>query len=350
VLIAGCSGRPAEFAFYQDEIAEGTSVPIVTVTSRAAEGTAEQPYAGGRSTALSFAEIDVWVPEDRKPGSIKLPNDNPDPATQFGVTNTADLPSETAVLSALNRQLGLLPPNSRDVVIFVHGYNVSYVSGVYRHAQILHDFGRQAVGLHYSWPSAGKTNAYLYDRDSVQFARDGLARTLEIAARSKARSVTVVAHSMGTLLTMEALRQVALSGKPSVLRRISPLILAAPDIDEKVFESQIAKIKPLPAPFIILASQNDKALKLSRDLRGGTPRVGQGSNIEELQKLGITVFDLSAIKDGQDGASHATFANSPTLIKLIQSGAISPEALPEDREALSSRVGSAVADMFYIGE
>lgn len=328
----------------------GTSVSILTVTSRAAEDDRSIPFAGGRSASLSYAEIDVWVPENRKPGSIKLPDEKPDPQTQFGITGLTDLESQAAVLNALNRQLDRLPPDNRDIVVFVHGYNVSYVSGVYRHAQILHDFGRNAVGLHYSWPSAAKTSAYLYDRDSVQFSRDGLAATLEIAARSKAKSVAVVAHSMGTLLTMEALRQVALTGKTSVLRRISPLILAAPDIDERVFESQIAKIRPLPEPFIILASKKDKALKLSRDLRGGTPRVGQGNNIEDLQSLGISVIDLTSITDGQDGASHATFANSPTLISLMQSGAISPNSLPEDEQALSSRLGDRVADMFFLGQ
>jgi len=351
LVMAGCGSRAAEFAFYPEQPAEGTSVPVFTVTSRAKEDEDPgRPYAGGRSLSLSYSEIDVWVPEDRDPGSIRLPKANPDPKSEFGITKNESLSSPGAMLSALNRQLRMLSPKDRTVVVFVHGYNVSYVSGVYRHAQILHDFGRNAVGLHYSWPSAAKTNAYLYDRDSVQFARDGLVQTLEIAARSNARSVAVVAHSMGTLLTMEALRQLSLTGKAFVLGKIDPLVLAAPDIDERVFESQVAAINPLPEPFIILASQRDKALKLSRDLRGGTPRVGQGNNIDKLQQLGITVIDLSAIKDGQDGASHATFANSPTLITLVQSGAISPDSLPETREALSERVGGAVADMFYLVE
>ncbi|MEO0980722.1 MAG: alpha/beta fold hydrolase, partial [Pseudomonadota bacterium] len=233
--------------------------------------------------------------------------------------------------------------------IFIHGYNVSYVSGIYRQAQLIHDFNQPVVGIHYSWPSAGKTSAYLYDRDSVQFARDGLQKTIELAARSEAKTVAVVAHSMGTLLTMEAVRQLSLANKKSVLKKISPLVLASPDIDEDVFASQVAVIDPRPAPFLVLASRKDKALKLSRDLRGGTARVGQGNDIESLQALGITVLDLSEISDGQDGASHATFANSPTLIRLIQTGAISPVSLPETREAFAQRVGDGVADMLFLG-
>lgn len=349
LFLAGCAGTPAQFELIDDLQSEGTTVPIFAVTPRKPIDDPKIRFGGGRSSELSYAEIDVWVPEDRKPGTIKVPSRNPDPATEFGVTGMRETGSAAEQLALINAQLRRLKPSDRIVMIFIHGYNVSYVSGIYRQAQLIHDFNQPVVGIHYSWPSAGKTSAYLYDRDSVQFARDGLQRTIELAARSEAKSVAVVAHSMGTLLTMEAVRQLSLANKKSVLRKISPLVLASPDIDEDVFASQVAVIDPKPDPFLVLASRKDKALKISRDLRGGTARVGQGGDIESLQELGITVLDLSEIDDGQDGASHATFANSPTLIGMIQSGAISPVSLPENREAFAQRVGDSVADMLFLG-
>ncbi|MEM9104709.1 MAG: alpha/beta hydrolase [Pseudomonadota bacterium] len=349
LLLSACAAPKAQFAYYTAETADGLSVSVLAATPREPVDDPSLRFNGGRHQELSFAEIDVWIPRDRKPGTIKLPSDNPDPASEFGVTGLKEIDTDREALQTINRKLRDLPAGERNIFIFVHGYNVSYVSGVYRHAQMLHDFGQSAVGLHYSWPSAAKTSAYLYDRDSVQFARDGLQQTIEMAASSDADSVAVVAHSMGTLLTMEAIRQLSLSGKKSALRRISPLILASPDIDEDVFGSQIAVIDPKPDPFVILASRRDKALKFSRDLRGGTPRVGQGESVEELQNLGITVIDLTEISDSQDRASHATFANSPTLIGLIQSGAISPETLPDDNATFASRVGDNLADILYLG-
>jgi len=349
LFLAACAGRPAEFAFYDATEAEGTSVEILAVTPRKPVDDPTLRYGGGRNSELSYADIGVWVPENRDLGTIRTPSRAPDPSIEFGITSFRDVASRRDALAIVNAQLRRLPPSDRIVMIFIHGYNVSYVSGVYRQAQLIHDFKQPVVGIHYSWPSAGKTSAYLYDRDSVQFARDGLQETIELAARSDARAVAVVAHSMGTLLTMEAVRQLALSKKAAVLKRISPLVLASPDIDQDVFVSQISVLDPKPDPFVVLASRKDKALKLSRDLRGGTSRIGQGDNIEDLQELGITVLDLSEISDGKDGASHATFANSPTLIRMIQSGAISPNTLPENREAFAQRVGDSVADMLFLG-
>lgn len=349
LFLAACASAPAQFELIDGVQSEGTTVPIFAVTPRQPVDDPKVRFGGGRNSELSYAEIDVWVPKDRKPGTIKVPSRDPDPATEFGITGMRETGSAAEQLALINTQLRRLKPSDRIVMIFIHGYNVSYVSGIYRQAQLIHDFNQPVVGIHYSWPSAGKTSAYLYDRDSVQFARDGLQKTIELAARSEAKSVAVVAHSMGTLLTMEAVRQLSLANKKSVLGKISPLVLASPDIDEDVFASQIAVIDPKPDPFLVLASRNDKALKLSRDLRGGTARVGQGNNIEALQERGITVLDLSRITDGQDGASHATFANSPTLIKMIQSGAISPVSLPETREAFAQRVGDGVADMLFLG-
>ena len=349
LFLAACAGTPAQFELIEHMQSEGKTVPIFAVTPRKPVDDPKIRFGGGRNSDLSYAEIDVWVPKDRKPGTIKTPSRDPDPATEFGVTRFRETKSASEQLALINAQLRRLKPSDRIVMIFIHGYNVSYVSGIYRQAQLIHDFNQPVVGIHYSWPSAGKTSAYLYDRDSVQFARDGLQKTIELAARSEAKSVAVVAHSMGTLLTMEAVRQLSLANKKSVLRKISPLVLASPDIDEDVFASQVAVIDPKPDPFLVLASRKDKALKLSRDLRGGTARVGQGDDIESLQELGITVLDLSEIDDGQDGASHATFANSPTLIRMIQSGAISPVSLPETREAFAQRVGDSVADMLFLG-
>ncbi|WP_299474626.1 alpha/beta fold hydrolase [uncultured Roseibium sp.] len=349
LLLVACAGGPAEFALYDPAPAQGSVVPILAITPRKPVDDPKLRYGDGRNSDLSYADIDVWVPDDRKLGTIKPPSHTPDPSSEFGVTGIDEVASESDALARINAQLKRLPPDDRIVMIFIHGYNVSYVSGIYRQAQLIHDFDQPVVGIHYSWPSAGKTSAYLYDRDSVQFARDGLQRTIELAARSNARTVAVVAHSMGTLLTMEAVRQLSLSNKKSALKRISPLVLASPDIDGDVFRSQISVIEPKPSPFVVLASRKDKALKISRDLRGGTSRIGQGDDIEALQELGITVVDLSEITDGQDGASHATFANSPTLIRLIQSGAISPASLPENREAFARRVGDGVADMLFLG-
>jgi esterase/lipase superfamily enzyme len=48
------------------------------------------------------------------------------------------------------------------------------------------------------------------------------------------------------------------------------------------------------------------------------PRVG-ASDAAELEKLGLTVIDLSEIDDSSSG-SHSKFAGSPEVVKLIGAG------------------------------
>ena len=63
----------------------------------------------------------------------------------------------------------------------------------------------------FSWPSRGGLLNYSYDKESANFSRGDLANVLRTAADSPAvAEVTVLAHSMGAWLAMEALRQVAL--------------------------------------------------------------------------------------------------------------------------------------------
>ena len=78
----------------------------------------------------------------------------------------------------------------------------------------------------------------------------------------------------------------------------------------------------VPRPFVeriyLLVSADDAALRVSRRIAGGVPRVG-AADTAELEKLGVTVIDLSQISDLSSG-SHSKFAGSPEVVKLIGAG------------------------------
>ena len=345
-LIAGCGGSPAEFDFVQqspDGASLGSVTQVLVATPRNPVDDPRFRFGRGRSDTLSYADIRVWVPNNRKPGSIKTPKGTADPRRDFAITEYAAIDGGGDFLKQINADLARLPEEDRDIFFFVHGYNVPFTSGVYRHAQMKHDYNAGAVAVHYSWPSAGEAPAYLYDRDSVQYARDGLEQTLELLTRSNAQEIFVVAHSMGTLLTMEAFRQLSLRGKTRTLGRLGPLVLASPDIDEDVFKRQVEAIHPVPKPFVIFTSEKDRALRLSSQLRGGAPRVGQGKHIEALREMGIVVVNLTDIEDTGDSVNHSTFASSPTVVSLVASGALGAEALHEEETAATSSSASAAA-------
>ena len=101
--------------------------------------------------------------------------------------DAARIPDERAFVAAVDARAAGAPPGERRIMVFVHGFNTNFAEGVYRQAQMMHDFGTPAIGVHYSWPSAADARLYLYDRDSAFFARDGLERLLRLLADTRRR-------------------------------------------------------------------------------------------------------------------------------------------------------------------
>lgn len=137
----------------------------------------------------------------------------------------------------------------------------------------------------------------------------------------------MVGHSMGAYVVMEALRDLAMTGRRKTLGRIGGVVLAAPDIDVDVFQSQVRDIGKLPKPFTIVVSRRDRALGISRRLAGGHPRVGSGSDIAMLQANEITVLDAS----DTDGGTHNVFASSPALMDVVNNNELMRSLLRSDQ-------------------
>lgn len=330
--VTGCASDPEILPVISAGTPGASVEHVLVATSRRPNDNELVLYAGDRSSTLNFAEIAVSVPPDREPGTISYPNSKPDPKRQFAPLRAHTGLSRGQFLSKVNSRLEALPENEQVVFIFVHGYNTDFPESVYRHAQILHDFDVPGAAITFSWPSAGDPALYLYDHDSAQFSASRLAETLSIIASSKARSIILMGHSMGAALTMGALRELSLRGDKSVLRRVDALVLAAPDIDVDVFSAQVAAIDPLPKHFLVLVSRKDRALEASRRLHGGRPRVGEGANIDDLRGKGIYVFDLTGESGQSDQLKHNTFATSPTLIAVAQSGLVDHGNLADKKE------------------
>ena len=202
-------------------------------------------------------------------------------------------------------------------MLFVHGYNTDFSEGLYRAAQMKHDFDAPFPFTLFSWPSAGKPELYIYDRDSVKVSRDHLAQVIDLLARSESDQVTLVAHSLGTELLMETLRQMALSNNGHLPSKVNAVILISPDLDMDVFNSQLNAIKKLPKDFFIFVSEKDEALAISSFLTGNNGRLGNTIDETKIKRGGIKVIDVTQF-DGGDNFNHMTAVTSPSLVALIK--------------------------------
>lgn len=292
---------------------------LLVVTNRHVSQTQGIEFDSQRSDTTFYCDYGISVPPDRNPGQFSFPKAKLDPKTQFFVDETTHFTDQRGFLDRLNQRVLEQPVGERNIVLFVHGYNVSYPGAVFRAAQIATDFAITQPMVLFSWPSAGRLSRYAYDRDSVLYARMALAQTLQLLSKSRAENIMVMGHSMGGLLVMEAIKRLALEDDRKTLDRLVGVALVQPDIDVDLFRRQVEDIRPYNVDLAVFASRRDRALKLSAVLTGGHPRVGEAENIEELRNLGVVVIDTSGAPKG-DPLGHASLMHSPALLSMISSG------------------------------
>ena len=323
--VAGCS-RPPDLIGIDNPEAPAESIPDVSrhrvfiVTTRAASEVVGAFFSGLRAPDLGLASVEVTVPPTHQVGQLEraksLP---PDPRTEFAVVDPTVYPSRQTFVSQLNRELSTRRPADRKLLLFIHGFNNTTSDAVLRLTQFVQDTSYAGVPVLFTWASAAMAPRYVYDLNSALVARAKLPEMASILQQTNATSVDIFAHSMGCFLTMEGLVAAAHDGRLNSMTRIKHIILAAPDIDLDLFRTQLAQLpESVRDKIYILVSKDDAALRFSRKIAGGVPRVG-ATDAAELEKLGVTVLDLSDVNDSSSG-THSKFAGSPEVVQLIGKG------------------------------
>ena len=310
-VLAACAGR-GELGIVTQNSPAAQVERIFVATTRQRDGTA-YGFNGLRTSVLSYARYNVSIPPAHQVGEIEWPKGPPNIATDFVITDAQIYDNPAAFRS----KIGTANNNLDEVVVFIHGYNNNFAESLYRFAQISADVKFNGTPVLYAWPTTQTTYEYLHDRDSVLFARDGLQNLLEQLTRAGTKRLTLVAHSIGSNLLMETLRQMAIGGDNAVARIIDGVVLLSPDIDQSVFQMQLSHLKPVPQPFVVFSTANDRALKIMSFLTGKQRRVGQITSPDILSKYGVQVINLSSFTDG-DALNHSVALTSPSVIAILK--------------------------------
>jgi len=310
IVLAACTARPAARMAPAEPAAD--IQPVFIATQRQPDRPGE--LGGPRADRVHYLRAAVSVPPGHEPGRIEWPplGADPDPRRHFALSRMQVFhDAESFARDVRNARTG------RETLVYVHGFNAKLSESIYRMAQMRADFRPRMPSVLYAWPSAGDPRGYVYDRDSVLFARDGLEKTLQLLTAGKDERVFLLAHSMGAQLVMEVLRQSALRGDGRLLSRISGVVLMSPDIDPEVFRRQAEAIGPLPQPFMILIARQDRALGLAGFLTGRKPRLGVIDSREKVAGLNVKVLDFTALADGE-GYDHSVPVTSPAAITVLR--------------------------------
>lgn len=325
VILTACSARPGSEVLrpVAHEPAYTQKVRLLVATTRE-RGSAEDPdaYTADRARNLNYAALTVSIPKNHATGNIEWPDTGPpDPAYNFMTTDREAL-EPAAFENEIRKQVRRGGAEAGSVLVFVHGYNTRYEEAVYRLAQLVHDSGFTGTAVLFAWPSRGAAPLYIADREASTYSRDYLEQALQqIAALPEVHEINILAHSMGSWLTVETLRQAKMKGHVSFNGKLGDVILASPDLDVTVFRTQLDVIGSLPRPMTVLVSGDDKALALSSFLAGGVERAGNISAqdarvIAGAKRYHLRVVDLTQVDDG-GGAHHSKIFKSAAVINAI---------------------------------
>jgi len=337
VVAVGCASFERRQRLLAETIAPAAPQQIAgthrlfVATSRAETKEPGVVFSGDRAPKLSYAFVDISVPSVHEPGKLeRSPTARvADPARYFAARRLGLYASSQSFEEALRKSIA---ERGGRALVFVHGFNTSFGEAAYRMTQIVHDSGYQGAPILFTWPSAARVVDYIYDNNSATAGRDALEETLRLVARSGARRVDLVAHSMGSWITMEALRQLAITGDRDLDGRLADVVLASPDIDVDVFKAQMRRYGIPDRSFFVLTSRDDRALDLSRFIAGNRPRVGGAIDAAELAEYGVVVLDVTDFSSF-DGLNHAKFAENPLLIRLLGEALVtSDENTPAENE------------------
>jgi esterase/lipase superfamily enzyme len=331
--------------------ADPVTVHVATTRERRSPGS--NSFTNRRSQELNFADYVVSVPPTHVPGRIEWPRNPADPATSFAsvADRVLDRPAFEAALASRCGEAGA------GTVVFVHGYNTNFPEALFRVVQIVADTDRRVVPVLFAWPSDANPLSYIADRDAALFSRDGLASLLTGLARlCGGGRITLIGHSMGAWLTVEALRQLRLTGRGDVLSRLQ-VALASPDIDVELFRAQLQVIGPLDPPMTVLVARDDRALSVSSRIAGARERLGRldvdDPGVQEIARAGhLVILDISGVS-ASNRLNHDRYVNFAGIYaRLAAEGAIAPGGgLRRAGAFVFNTIGSAVSSPFrFAGE
>lgn len=278
--------------------------PTATVfTTRSALKTNRSPWFGtDRAKKPGVAQIHYKSPYDG--GAFSLASVG---LGDWGIKNVNHLPN------GLNwaRDGG-----RRNVLIYVHGFNQNFETTVLDAARLSDGVKFRGDTILFSWPSKAGLLDYIYDRESAMWSRDAFESMLdELIGHPAVGNIHIVAHSMGTTLSVESLRQLYTRRGEAGTSKIASVVLASPDIDMDVFSSSVLRLGNFRQKITVVIASNDRALGLLTRLGGGVTRVGAAEK-PQLEAMGLRVIDASQFGGG--GVNHDLFLSNAEVRRLVR--------------------------------
>lgn len=304
LALGGCANLGATGARFDASSLSVDPTLLITTTRKPVNGGRAKPWFGPeRASAMTVARAKLVPPDDSR---FSLA------AAGLGDWRLDGVEPVSGEVSNLLAQAG----GGSDVLIYVHGFKQTFETAALDAANLADGIRFRGQTMVFSWPSKAGLFDYAYDRESAMWSRDDFERVLRsIVTTPSTGRVHIVAHSMGTMLTLESLRQLYARYGDTVADKIGAVVFASPDIDMDVFSSAINRIGPLARKITVVTATNDRALALSGRIAGGMTRVGAAEKAA-IEGFGVRVIDAS--EAGWGVINHDLFLSNAEVRRVIR--------------------------------
>jgi esterase/lipase superfamily enzyme len=302
IALAGCAALSANAPRF--DAAELVSNPtlLVATNRKPAGGAKARPWFGPERARLTLARAKLTPPDQSRFSLASVGLDD----WKF---------DSIEIVSSVGELIGPAM-GTRDVLLYVHGFNQTFETAALDAAHLSDGIRFRGDTMVFSWPSKAKLLDYGYDRESAMWSRDALEQVFSGLISSPAVGrIHIVAHSIGTMLGMEALRQIYDRHGGVVVEKIGAVVFASPDIDMDVFSSSVERIGPIARKVTLVTATNDRALAVSSWIAGGTTRVGAAEKAQ-LEQLGLRVIDAS--QQGWGIINHDLFLSNAQIRQVVR--------------------------------
>lgn len=246
----------------------------------------------------------------------------------------------TVVFPRLLRALAPDPDRQVGGLVFIPGFNYTFLESVARAAHLAHLYSTDTlrlVPIVFSWPSDGSlsTSAYKSDRLDAELSGRAMARAyalfLELVRKLRrdqqcTATLYLLAHSMGVFALRHAVVTLSRPDFPRWPTAIfDAVVLAAGDEDRDTLENpaKMASIGRLGNRVDVYVNPHDKPVRIGDDLDGEFDRLGaygplDPTIVERFEKP-LSVIDCRDVDYwGEDPTRHQYYRLGPVVIQDIQ--------------------------------
>lgn len=294
-------------------LAMGLAAPFGYQAALKYSGDALRPsvhYDGSYRNQVELGICEVSIPPGHKPGELESPQ-------MFTMQFKQELDKHVVLtqVTPLDKDVFFtnlhqtMAAKGKNVLVFIHGYNVSFEDAARRTAQMSFDLKFAGAPVFYSWPSQANWYGYPTDRENIELSVNQIKEFLvDLAHKSGADTINLVAHSMGNVGLTQALKEIELKSPEPMFNQV---VLAAPDIDADIFKERIVPSLTGKAKHMTLyTSQTDLALIASRYFNHGA-RIGDSTDGVPLFD-GIETIDATSIDSSLIG--HSYYGSNVTVL------------------------------------